>query len=129
MCDSIYRYIEPIFNLTLYPVIAYDAFVIYRSVIGLMQRSKRQFSSVQLSVVVIIFCVAVGGLFRQQALEGFLMLAAPLVYSYPLVDYVFKKNRSHWDNFFCLPFALCALSAGAYSFNVFLRHFYIRPFN
>lgn len=128
MCDSIYRYIEPIFNLTLYQTIAYDAIVIYRSVSGFMPHSKKQFSSVQLTIAVIIFCAAIGGIFGQRDFEGCLMLAAPLVYSYPLIDYVFKRKRSEWDNFFCLPFALCAFSAGAYSFFVFCKNFYIRPF-
>lgn len=121
MCDSIYHVIEPIFNLTIYPVIAYDAVVGVSNFIRFMARlktAKKEFFSVKLSAAVIAFCAAAGGLYGRLS-QGwpddlFLIIvgAITLLYGYPLLDYIFKKNRTHWDTFLRLPFALGAFATG-----------------
>lgn len=113
MCDSVYHSIEPILNLTFYPVLAYDAVIGIRNFMRFMNRKKGIFS-VKLGAAVAAFCAAAGGLYGLYSQETVDLGLLCVWYAYPMFDYVLKKNRSRWDYFLFFPVSLGFLLSGGY---------------
>lgn len=123
MCDSFGHTIEPIITLTLYPVIACDAILGIRNFVRLMKRLKSartEFYSVKLSAAVITLCAFAGCMYgplshpRSDGSKLILLCIGLMLYAFPFVDYLLKKNKSRWDNWLYLPFSIGVLLAGSY---------------
>lgn len=139
MCDSMFRFAEPIFSWTFYPTLAYDAILGMRDFKRFMhwiKSSRKEVVSVRLSAFLITFCAAAGGLHgifspAPSDVGGLTALGFLLImYSYPIVDYVIMRYRSRLHNTLTLPFALAVFIAGCHCvFAVYWSGEYRSTFN